>query len=308
MVKKPHAEFGKVAVMFGGTSNERSVSLISGAAVLAALQNCGVDAYKFDPSEKPLQALKDENFDRVFIILHGKFGEDGTVQGALEAIQMPYTGCGVMASAIGMDKWRTKLVWQGAGLPSPKFYLLNDDSDFDQIERDLGLPLFIKPACEGSSVGVIKVKTAGSLKDAFDEVKKIDSLIIAEKFIGGGEYTCAILGERALPSIRIIPKTEYYDFEAKYNRDDTEYLCPSDLSESEEIKIRELALQAFKIIGGCGWGRVDFLKDTDGSLYLLEINTAPGMTSHSLVPMAAKQIGLSFDELCVEILSHATVG
>ncbi|MBP6346058.1 D-alanine--D-alanine ligase [Neisseriaceae bacterium CLB008] len=300
--------FGKVAVMYGGSTSEREVSLMSGTAVLAALKAKGVDAHAFDPAEKDLALLKAEGFERVFIILHGKFGEDGVVQGALEAMHMPYTGCGVMASAITMDKFRTKLIWQAAGLPIPKFRVLDDHTDFADVEQSLGLPLFVKPACEGSSVGVTKIKQPGELAKAYQELKALKDIILAEEFIGGGEYTCGILGETALPSIKITPATEFYDYEAKYFRDDTEYLCPSDLSVEDEARIRALALQGFKIINGRGWGRVDFLKGTDGKLYLLEINTAPGMTSHSLVPKAAKEVGLSFEDLCLEILSHATVG
>ena len=299
---------GKVAVLLGGFSHEREVSLNSGRAVLEALRQKGVDAHPFDPAERPLEELKKEGFERVFIALHGRFGEDGVVQGALEAMKIPYTGCGVMASSVGMDKWRTKLMWQAAGLPVPPYVMLNEESDFEAVENTLGLPLFIKPACEGSSIGVYKIKEPGELKKRFHEIKHLDRWIMAEKFIGGGEYTCAILGAQALPTIKIVPKTEFYDYEAKYSRDDTEYLCPSDLSEDQEAQMRALALDAFTVLGGSGWARVDFLKDVDGKLYVLEINTAPGMTSHSLVPKAAKQIGIGFEELCVEILSYANMG
>lgn len=301
-------QFGKVAVLMGGTSSEREVSLMSGAGVLKALQSRQVDAHAFDPSEKPLSALKDEGFERVFIALHGPFGEDGTLQGALETMGMPYTGCGVMASAIGMDKWRTKLVWQGAGLPVPEFVLLNDQTDFDAVEARLGLPLFVKPACEGSSFGVTKVKSAGEIRAAYAEARKYDSLVLAERFIGGGEYTCAVLDGRALPSIKIEPASEFYDYDAKYFRDDTVYRCPAGLSPEAEAKMRALALTAFQVLGGRGWGRVDFLMDEAGQPYLLEVNTAPGMTSHSLVPMAARVEGLSYEDLCVAILDAAHVG
>ena len=252
--------------------------------------------------------LKALGFQTAFNTLHGTYGEDGTVQGLLEALGVPYTGCGVMASAIGMDKYRTKLVWQGLGLPVPEFAVLHDNSDFAAIERELGLPLFVKPAVEGSSVGVVKVKEAGSLKAAYQSVKHLHGEILAERFIGGGEYTCAVLNGQALPSIHIIPATEFYDYEAKYNRDDTVYQCPSDLNEADEALMRSLSVRAFAAIGGQGWGRVDFLKDTDGKLYLLEVNTLPGMTGHSLVPKAAAQSGLSFADLCVEILKTAHVG
>ena len=301
-------DFGKVAVLMGGFSSEREVSLNSGAAIVAALQSRGIDAHPFDPKAQDIVQLKALGFQTAFNTLHGTYGEDGTVQGLLEALGVPYTGCGVMASAIGMDKYRTKLVWQGLALPVPEFAVLHDNSDFAAIERELGLPLFVKPAVEGSSVGVVKVKEAGRLKDAYESVKHLHGEILAERFIGGGEYTCAVLNGQALPSIHIIPATEFYDYEAKYNRDDTVYQCPSDLSEADEALMRTLSVRAFAAIGGQGWGRVDFLKDTDGKLYLLEVNTLPGMTSHSLVPKAAAQSGLSFADLCVEILKTAHVG
>ena len=300
--------FGKVAVLMGGFSSEREVSLNSGAAIVAALQSRGIDAHPFDPKTQDIVQLKALGFQTAFNTLHGTYGEDGTVQGLLEALGVPYTGCGVMASAIGMDKYRTKLVWQGLGLPVPEFAVLHDNSDFAAIERELGLPLFVKPAVEGSSVGVVKVKEAGSLKAAYQSVKHLHGEILAERFIGGGEYTCAVLNGQALPSIHIIPATEFYDYEAKYNRDDTVYQCPSDLNEADEALMRSLSVRAFAAIGGQGWGRVDFLKDTDGKLYLLEVNTLPGMTGHSLVPKAAAQSGLSFADLCVEILKTAHVG
>ena len=301
-------DFGKVAVLMGGFSSEREVSLNSGAAIVAALQSRGIDAHPFDPKAQDVVQLKALDFQTAFNTLHGTYGEDGTVQGLLEALGVPYTGCGVMASAIGMDKYRTKLVWQGLGLPVPEFAVLHDNSDFAAIERELGLPLFVKPAVEGSSVGVVKVKEAGSLKAAYQSVKHLHGEILAERFIGGGEYTCAVLNGQALPSIHIIPATEFYDYEAKYNRDDTVYQCPSDLNEADEALMRSLSVRAFAAIGGQGWGRVDFLKDTDGKLYLLEVNTLPGMTGHSLVPKAAAQSGLSFADLCVEILKTAHVG
>lgn len=301
-------QFGKVAVMMGGSSAEREVSLMSGSGVLAALQSKGVDAHAFDPAEKPLSALKEEGFARVFNILHGPFGEDGTLQGALEALGMPYTGCGVMASAICMDKWRTKLLWKGAGLPIPAFELLNDDSDFDAIEQQLGLPIFVKPSTEGSSIGVTKVKTHGGLKAAYEEARQYDSIVIAEQFIGGGEYTCAVIDGQAYPTIKIEPATEYYDYQAKYFRDDTVYRCPSGLAADVEARARELALQAFKVLGCQGWARIDFLMDEQDGIYLLEANTNPGMTSHSLVPMAARAEGLSYEDLCVKVLAAAHVG
>ena len=298
--------FGKVAVLFGGKSGEREVSLKSGAAVLAALLRSGVDAHAFDPAERELSELK--AFDRVFIALHGRYGEDGTIQGALELMGVPYTGSGVMASSVGMDKWRTKLLWRAAGVATPDFELVHADSDFAAIEQRLGLPLFVKPANEGSSIGISKVKTAGGLKAAYELAAKSDPLVIAEQYIGGGEYTVGILGDQALPVIRIVPANEFYDYEAKYLRDDTQYLCPCGLDAALEAQIRAEALQAFRVVGGQGWGRVDFLMDEAGRHYFLEVNTSPGMTDHSLVPMGAKAIGLSFDELVLKVLELAHVG
>lgn len=294
--------FGKVAVLCGGRSAEREISLKSGAAVLAALQASGVDAHAFDPSVQNLQALREEGYDRVFIALHGRFGEDGTVQGALELMDLPYTGSGVLASALAMDKWRTKLVWRGAGLPIPDYDLLTAGSDFDAVAARLGLPLFVKPANEGSSVGITKVKRAGDLRAAYQEAAQYDPLVLAEKSISGGEYTVAILEGRALPAIKIEPANEFYDYEAKYLRNDTRYLCPSGLSSQSEEEMQRLALQGFALIGGSGWGRVDFLMSETGKPYLLEVNTVPGMTDHSLVPMAARQAGMSFEQLVLRIL------
>ena len=304
--------FGKVAVLFGGTSAEREISLKSGNAVLAALKSRGVDAHAFDPAERPLADLKADGFERVFLILHGRGGEDGTAQGALELMGIAYTGSGVMASAVGMDKWRTKLLWRGAGLPVPDYALLDENSDFDAVERQLGLPLFVKPANEGSSVGVTKVKAPGALAAAYQEAARHDALVLAERYVGGGEFTVGMLGEgenlRALPVVKIEPATEFYDYEAKYFRDDTRYLCPSGLPAEKEAEMQALAKRAFAVLGCRGWGRVDVLLDTDGTPYLLEINTAPGMTDHSLVPMAARVAGLDFPELCVKVLELAHVG
>jgi D-alanine-D-alanine ligase len=301
-------DFGKVAVMFGGKSAEREVSLKSGAAVLAALLRSGVDAHAFDPALQGLHQLQEQGFQRVFIALHGRFGEDGTVQGALELMGIPYTGSGVLASALAMDKFRSKLVWQAMDLPIPDYTLLTPASDWNAVVQQLGLPLFVKPANEGSSVGISKVKAAAELPAAFAEAAKHDSIVIAERFVGGGEYTAAILGGQALPVIKIEPANEFYDYDAKYLSDDTRYLCPSGLSAEKEAEMQQLAQQAFAVIGGAGWGRVDFLKDETGKIYLLEINTSPGMTDHSLVPMAAKAAGKSFDQLVVEILGLAHVG
>ncbi|HZV99842.1 MAG TPA: D-alanine--D-alanine ligase [Methylophilaceae bacterium] len=297
--------FGKVAVLMGGRSGEREVSLKSGSAVLAALQRSGVNAQAFDPAERPLHELA--GFDRVFIALHGRYGEDGTIQGALEIMGIPYTGSGVMASAVGMDKWRTKLLWRAAGIATPNFELVDADSDYAGIEARLGLPLFVKPANEGSSIGISKIKQKGELRAAFEEAAKADPLVIAEKFIGGGEYTVGILGDMALPVIRIVPANEFYDYEAKYLRNDTQYLCPCGLPQEQEDRIRAEAVQAFRVVGGRGWGRVDFLMDESGDHYFLEVNTSPGMTDHSLVPMAAKAAGIDFDTLVFQILEMATV-
>ena len=298
--------FGKVAVLLGGKSAEREVSLKSGAAVLAALQKGGVDAHAFDPADRPLHEL--QAFDRVFIALHGRYGEDGTLQGALELMGIPYTGSGVMASSVGMDKWRTKLLWRAAGVATPEFELVTAESDFDAIERRLGLPLFVKPANEGSSIGISKVKTAGGLNAAYELAAKSDPLVIAEQFVGGGEYTVGILGDEALPIIRIVPANEFYDYEAKYLRDDTQYLCPCGLNAEQEAKIQAEALQAFRVLGAQGWGRVDFLMDEAGQHYFLEVNTSPGMTDHSLVPMGARARGLSFEQLVLQVLELAHVG
>ena len=300
--------FGKVAVLFGGRSAEREVSLKSGAAVLAALVRSGVDAHAFDPAERDLHRLLEEGFQRVFIALHGRFGEDGTVQGALELMGIPYTGSGVMASAIAMDKWRTKMIWQAAGLPIPAYQALTEAGDWQALVDQLKLPLFVKPANEGSSVGISKVKSVAEMPAAYAEAAKHDNVVLAESFVGGGEYTVAIVNGRALPSIKIEPANEFYDYDAKYLRDDTRYLCPSGLNAADEAEMQSLALRAFQLIGAQGWGRVDFLRDEAGKAYLLEINTSPGMTDHSLVPMAARQAGISFEELVVQVLERAHVG
>ncbi|MBZ0091739.1 MAG: D-alanine--D-alanine ligase [Sulfuricellaceae bacterium] len=301
-------EFGKVAVLLGGRSAEREVSLLSGNAVLAALVEQGVDAHAFDPAERDLSELKRDGFERAFVALHGRYGEDGCVQGALEMLGMPYTGSGVLASALGMDKWRSKLMWQAAGIPVPACERVHADSDFAAVEKRLGLPLFVKPAREGSSIGVVKVKTAGGLASAYREAARHDSLVIAEANIGGGEYTVGILGAETLPVVKIEPATEFYDYQAKYFRDDTRYLCPCGLPAAQEQAIRAEALRAFELLGGRGWGRVDFLMDEAGKHYFLEANTAPGMTGHSLVPMAARQAGIGFEELVLRILRTASVG
>ena len=299
-------KFGKVAVMLGGTSAERPVSLNSGAAVLAALTRQGVDAHAFDPANRNLGDLITGEFDRVFIALHGRYGEDGCMQGALELLNIPYTGSGVMASAIGMDKWRTKLLWRAAGLPTADWDILTAASDFAAVEKKLGLPIFVKPAREGSSIGMSKVTAPGALKAAFETAAEHDALVLAEKFIDGAEFTVGILGDTALPLIRLEPAKDkaFYDFEAKYLRNDTQYHCPAGLPEAQEMALRQLALEAFRLIGGRGWGRVDVMLDSLGNPYLLEVNTSPGMTDHSLVPMAARVAGLDFDALCLQILEQ----
>jgi len=303
-------DFGKVAVLLGGLSAEREVSLNSGARVLAALQRQGVDVQAFDPAERKLDELA--AFDRVFIALHGRYGEDGTIQGALELMRIPYTGSGVMASALGMDKWRTKLLWRSVGLPIPDYAMLTADSDFAAVEAKLGLPVFVKPDCEGSSIGITKVKQPGGLQAAYLEAARHDPVVLAERAILGGEYTVGIIGSgeemQALPIIKIEPATEFYDYDAKYLREDTAYRCPCGLPEARELELRAQALEAFRVIGCRGWGRVDFLMDEQGNAYYLEVNTAPGMTDHSLVPMAARVAGISYDELVLRVLALATLG
>ena len=299
-------KFGKVAVMLGGTSAERPVSLNSGAAVLAALTRQGIDAHAFDPANRTLGDLITGEFDRVFIALHGRYGEDGCMQGALELLHLPYTGSGVMASAIGMDKWRTKLLWRAAGLPTADWDILSPASDFAAVERKLGLPIFVKPAREGSSIGMSKVTEPGALQQAYETAAEHDALVLAEKFIDGAEFTIGILGDTALPLIRLEPAKDkaFYDFEAKYLRNDTVYHCPAGLADAQEMALRQLALEAFRLIGGRGWGRVDVMLDSLGNPYLLEVNTSPGMTDHSLVPMAARIAGMDFDTLCMKILEQ----
>ena len=302
--------FGKVAVLFGGVSAEREVSLKSGARVLEALQSQGIDAHAFDPATQNLNELA--QFDRAFVILHGRHGEDGTIQGALELMRIPYTGSGVMASALAMDKWRTKLLWQAIALPVPEFVMLDAASDFAAVEKRLGLPLFVKPVSEGSSIGVSIVRRAGDLPVAYAQAAQHDSLVMAEQAVLGGEYTVVILGDgdarRALPIIKIEPATEFYDYDAKYLRDDTLYRCPCGLSSAQEAQLQTDALEAFRVLGCRGWGRVDFLLDTEGKAFFLEANTLPGMTDHSLVPMAARAAGISFEQLAMRILASAALG
>ena len=301
-------KFGKVAVLLGGKSAEREVSLKSGGMVLKALRAKGVDAHPFDPKEKDFAALEKERFERVFIALHGRFGEDGTVQGILEWLGIPYTGSGVLASALAMDKLRTKRIWAAEGLPTAPHVVLTAQSNLKAASRKLGLPIFVKPAREGSSVGMTKVKRAGDLDEAFTLAVNYDPVVIAEKFIDGPELTVAILGEDVLPVIRIETPREFYDYEAKYIANDTRYLIPCGLPKAKEKSIQALCLKAFQALGCRGWGRVDLMLDKRGKPYLLEINTAPGMTDHSLVPMAARAVGISYEDLCLKILEGAGVG
>jgi D-alanine-D-alanine ligase len=300
--------FGRVAVLMGGRSAEREISLKSGTMVLAALRKSGVDAHAFDPRDQRLEQLIAQKFDRVFIALHGRFGEDGTVQGALEYLGIPYTGSGVMASALAMDKWRTKLLWQAAGVSTPPYALLSRDSDFAGVAARLGLPLMVKPAREGSSIGMSKVTSVEMLQAAFELAAQYDSVIIAEKFVEGMELTAGILGAEALPLIRLETPRVFYDYQAKYFSDDTRYLCPCGLPQAQEEALQAAALAAFQLLGCSGWGRVDIMLDARGQPYLLEVNTIPGMTDHSLVPLAARARGMSFEDLVVRILESAHVG
>jgi D-alanine-D-alanine ligase len=302
----------KIAVLLGGTSAEREVSLQSGAAVLAGLQEAGIDAHGVDPKEIAVTELKSQGFDKVFIALHGRGGEDGTLQGLLEFLALPYTGSGVMASAITMDKLRTKLLWQGADLPvAPWVALTRRDVEAGiaatVIERiaQLGMPVIVKPSREGSSVGMSKVDDVAALPAALELAFEHDEEVLIEKWLSGPEYTVAILGEEILPSIRIQPAGTFYDYEAKYLSDETQYFCPSGLIEQREQELQALVLQAWQVLGCSGWGRVDVMLDGDGQFYLLEVNTSPGMTSHSLVPMAARQAGMTFSQLVVRILELA---
>ena len=303
-------EFGKVAVLMGGPSSEREISFLSGNAVLNALAEKGVNAHAFDPRERPLFELKREGFDRVFIALHGRFGEDGTVQGALETLGIPYTGSGVMASALAMDKWRTKLVWLASGIPTPAYRMVDARTDWARVVAELGLPLIVKPVREGSTIGLTKVTGADrdQLARAYAEAAKHDDLVLAEEFVAGIELTASILGDRALPLIRIEAPQGNYDYHNKYFSDETRYFCPSGLPQPKEREIREASLAAFRIVGCNGWGRLDLILKPDGSFIFLEVNTSPGMTGHSLVPMAAKEAGMTFGDLCVEILRGAHVG
>jgi D-alanine-D-alanine ligase len=301
---------GKVGVLLGGPSAERDISLLSGNAVLKALRERGVDAHPFDPAERSLFELAQEGFARVFIALHGRFGEDGTVQGALEALRIPYTGSGVMASALAMDKWRTKLVWLASGIPTPRYRVVDAKTDWLQIAAELGLPLMVKPAREGSTIGITKVTTVDhdEMWLAYEVAARHDALVLVEEFVAGTELTASIVNGRALPLIRIEAPQGNYDYHSKYFSDETKYFCPSGLAPALEDDIRAQALRAFDIVGCRGWGRLDLILRADGTFSFLEVNTSPGMTGHSLVPMAAREAGTPFPDLCVEILRSAHVG
>ena len=302
------SEFGKVAVLLGGPSAEREISLLSGNAVVGALRSKGVDAHPFDPAERSLFDLKRDGFNRVFNALHGRFGEDGTVQGALETLGVPYTGSGVMASALAMDKWRTKLVWLAAGIPTPDYRVVHQETDWMRVVAELGDRLIVKPAREGSTIGITKVTTFDNqeLASAYAEAAQHDSLVLVEELVEGIELTASVLGDQVLPLVRIEAPLGNYDYENKYFTDDTKYYCPSGISPDVEARIRAETLRAFRVLGCRGWARADLMLRSDGSFSFLELNTSPGMTGHSLVPMAAKEAGLPFADLCVAILRLAT--
>jgi D-alanine-D-alanine ligase len=300
-------KLGKVAVLMGGPSAEREISLLSGNGVLAALREKGIDAYAFDPAVQSLFDLPREKFDRVFIALHGRFGEDGTVQGVLETLKIPYTGSGVMASAVAMDKWRTKLIWQAAGIPTPRYHVVNKDSDWIKIIDDLKLPLIVKPAREGSSIGLTKVNVASDMPYAFELASKLDPLVIAEEFIAGQELTASVVNDEVLSLIRIEAPEGKYDYANKYFTDVVKYHCPSGIDADIDARIRADTLKAFRVLGCSGWGRADVMLQPNGRYAFLEMNTSPGMTSHSLVPMAGRAAGLSYADLCVRILEGASL-
>ncbi|MTW12452.1 D-alanine--D-alanine ligase [Pseudoduganella eburnea] len=302
--------FGKVGVLMGGLSAERDVSIMSGTGVLAALQSQGVDAHAFDPGQRSLAELAAEKFDRVFIALHGRYGEDGSIQGALELLGIPYTGSGVMASSVGMDKITTKILWLRENLPTPEYAVLGADSDLDAEGARLGLPLIMKPPHEGSTIGITKVSDKAGLKAAYDAAAALDDCVLAEEFVEGREFTVAVLGTgktaRALPIVEIVAPQGNYDYNNKYFTDDTKYFCPPQLDQAMQDEMQRLAVAAYRAVGCEGWGRVDvLLREKDQKPFLLEVNTSPGMTSHSLVPMAARATGVSYEELCVEILRTA---
>ena len=302
------AEFGKVAVLMGGLSAERAVSLKSGAAVLEALQRQGVDAQGIDVGQDITQVLLAGNFDRVFIALHGRGGEDGVIQGLLETLGLPYTGSGVLGSALSMDKIRSKQIWRAAKLSTPPFLLLPPESHWGQVAAEIGLPVAVKPAREGSSLGTTRVEQASDLEAAWREAQRFDAEVLAEQWIEGAEYTVAILDGEALPVIRLETPRSFYDYQAKYEAMDTRYHCPCGLDAEAEQRLQTLALRAFKALGASGWGRVDIMLDAEGRPWLLENNTVPGLTDHSLVPMAAKAAGMDFDALVLRILATSLEG
>ena len=315
-MKTDAGSLGKVAVLMGGSSAEREVSLMSGRGVLAALQSLGVDAHAFDPAERELTDLKREGFARAFIALHGRHGEDGTVQGALELLGIPYTGSGVMASAMAMDKVMTKRLWAAVGLPTPAWVWLSPEqqsrADVVAVPDTLGLPLIVKPPREGSSIGITKVVGYSQMQDAVALAARYDADVLCEQFIEGIELTCPVLGQgstaRALPVIRIDAPGGNYDFEHKYFSDDTGYRCPSGLSAADEAEVQRLTLAAYRTLGCRGWGRADLMqRASDGAFFLLEMNTSPGMTGHSLVPMSARAAGISYEQLCLQLLQHASL-
>ena len=300
-------DFGKVAVLLGGKSSEREISLMSGTAVLEALRRQGVDAHAFDTGERTLSEFASERFDRAFVILHGRYGEDGTIQGALDLMGVPYTGSGVMACALAMDKWRTKLVWQASGIPTPRFEMLTGDDNPAAVAKSLGLPLIVKPAREGSTIGLSKVTSAADVERAYLEAARHDPLVLAEQFVDGMELTAAILDKQSLPLVRIEAPGRNYDYKAKYFSDETKYYCPAGIDADLEERIKHICADAYAVIGCRGWGRVDVMVDRRNQPWILEVNTVPGMTGHSLVPMAAKAAGLSFDQLVMRILEGAHV-
>ncbi len=302
------SKFGKVAVLLGGKSAEREVSLDSGTAVLEALVRSGVNAEAFDPQQRSVTELV--NYDRAFIVLHGRGGEDGQIQGVLEWLNVPYTGTGVQGSAIGMDKVKTKQVWQGSELPTAPYRIVTKDSDAADIVNSLGLPLIIKPVHEGSSIGMSKVEKIEDFAEAIAKATEHDAVVMAEQWITGREFTIVVLNGQALPVIRLEPPQDvaFYDYEAKYNRNDVQYGIPCGLTEAEEQQLKALSLRAFQAVGASGWGRIDAMQDEQGNFWLLEVNTVPGMTSHSLVPKAAAAVGYSFDGLCVAILEQTLTG
>lgn len=298
------SEYGRVAVVMGGTSAEREVSLQSGAAVLQALRQNGVDAVGIDADRSLPQRLRDEKVERVFIILHGRDGEDGKLQGALEWLGLPYTGSGVLASALAMDKVLSKLLWQRLGYSTPDFVVLRAATDFGAVMAQLG-PCFVKPVNEGSSIGIAGADTTAQLEAAYREASRFDSEVLAERWIKGREYTVGILGDEILPVIELQSANAFYDYEAKYLSDATRYLCPCDLAPDEAGQLQTMAMAAYKSLGCSGWGRIDAMRDSDGRFWLLEANTTPGMTSHSLVPMAAKAAGYSMEQLVLRILDSS---